>query len=130
MKKLYTAISLQGANQSRAREAIYSLLLDANDVLSVSELSSLLVDTYPKKISQNTLYRHLNFFIDNNLVIVLQDNHKRAYYYLSSDECLYFSLCTVCNAIHKVDIDKSKDTSFLEAQYITLHKKCNICKSK
>lgn len=129
IEKLNEAIRMRGANHSRAREAIYTILLESSNVLNVLNISTLLADSYPKRVSQNTLYRHLNFFIDNNLVIVLQDNFKRAYYYLKENKCISFSVCPKCNDISKVNIFSNIEDIFKDAEYITIHKKCINCNS-
>ena len=130
-KKLDEVIKNKGVNHSRAREAIFKLLVEEDKLLCVSKIITLLAQTYPKKISHNTLYRHLNFFAENDLVIILQDNYKRAYYCIKDDECKSFTVCPKCNIINKlstshIDIrncDKDID-------YITIHKKCKKCQSK
>lgn len=86
IEKLENCIKHKKANNSRAREAIYNLLLDAEECLHVAQILKRLSVTYPKKISQNTLYRHLNFFIACKLAIVIQGDFKRAYYYIKSND--------------------------------------------
>ena len=129
-KKLDQIIKEKGINHSRAREAIYRLLVESNKLLCVPKIIKLLEQTYPKKISHNTLYRHLNFFTKNDLVIVLQDNYKRAYYCIKDDKCKSFSVCPKCNKIDKLEINiqLDDDENIDEIEHITVCKKCPLCK--
>lgn len=128
MEKLNEYIKNKRANNSRAREAIYNLLIETDECLSVAQMLKRLSMSYPKKISQNTLYRHLNFFINGNLVIVIQDNLKRAYYYLKEDALMTFCICTRCNKVSKLNLDYFASHDELKtADFITVHKVCAKC---
>lgn len=127
--KLHQCIEQRHANNSRAREAIYRLLLDAQDCLSVPVILENLEAVYPKKISQNTLYRHLGFFLDCKLAIAIQDNYKKAYYHLNNEDAIGFCVCSICNSVHKLEVQEyTLSTPLEEVDYITIHKKCNKCK--
>ena len=43
------------------------VLQESEKCLMVSEIADRLVESYPKKISTNTIYRHLNLFVDCEL---------------------------------------------------------------
>lgn len=130
VEKLNEYIKNKRANNSRAREAIYNLLLESDECLNVAQILKKLSVTYPKKISQNTLYRHLNFFINGNLAIVIQDDLKRAYYYIKQDVLMTFCICTRCNNVTKLNLDHTTSHHELKtADFITVHKVCSKCKS-
>lgn len=128
MKKLQKCVERKNLNASRAREAIYRLLLNADKCLNVSQILKRLDEEYPKKISQNTLYRHLSFFISSNLVIGIHDNYKTFYYYMNSEEVISFCVCTSCNSVEKIDLlDYTFSTKFNNAEFVTVHQECTEC---
>lgn len=129
IKKLNECIRNKGANNSRAREAIYNLLLEYKECLNVAQISKRLLVTYPKKISPNTLYRHLSFFVSCGLVVAIQDDYKRAYYHIKENGTMAFCVCTRCNNVTKIEIDTINSSQFFDnAEFITVHKLCNSCK--
>ncbi len=95
----------------------------------VSDIANRLVDSYPKKNSINTIYRHLNLFVDCELVLVVQDDFKRAYYTIKEDRVMIFRICLCCNGIKKLNINKNLICNeFKDAEFITIHKRCQRCK--
>lgn len=129
IEKLNECIKHKKANTSRAREAIYNLLLNSDECLNVAQILKRLSVVYPKKISQNTLYRHLNLFMDCDLVVVIQDDFKRAYYSIKQDKGMVFNVCTKCNSINKIDLNHLTSYPELQnAEFITIHQLCNKCK--
>jgi Fe2+ or Zn2+ uptake regulation protein len=128
IEKLDKCIKNKRANHSRAREAVYNILLNSDECLNVSQIAKELSITYPKKLSQNSLYRHLSFFIECDLVIVIQDDFKRSYYYLKDSNLMSFCICTNCTGIK---ILNSEDImlypEFKDAEFITIHKRCKRC---
>lgn len=131
IEKLNNCIKNKKANNSRAREAIYNLLLETQECLNVVQILKRLSISYPKKILQNTLYRHLNFFVECDLVIVIQDDSKRSYYYPKENSLMTFSVCTRCNNIRKLATDASfAHHQFDTAEFITIHKICSHCTPK
>lgn len=69
-------------NQSRVREAVYRVLTESKDkCLSVNDILKELLSIYSKKVSINTVYRHLNLFISCELALIIQDDfitlHKK-----------------------------------------------------
>ena len=131
MSKLYACIEEKKVNTSQAREAIYALLLDEGACMSVSDITQKLIEVYPRKISLNTIYRHLTLFSECGLVIVIQDNMKKAYYCLTDDTAKAFAVCPKCNYLSII-----KDVAHIDAflntldhtEFITIHKKCESCK--
>lgn len=129
IEKLNDYIKHKKANTSRAREAIYNLLVSSDECLNVAQILKRLSITYPKKISQNTLYRHLSFFIECDLVVVIQDDFKRAYYYIKTESLMTFCVCLHCNSVTKIDLDSAyTHDEFASAEFITVHKLCSQCK--
>jgi len=117
------------ANHSRSREAIFQVLLNNEECLTVSKISKYLAESYPKEISINTIYRHLNFFIKCGLVLTIQDDFKRAYYCLAQDNTMFFSVCSRCNDVKKIDAKEfAMCDMFHQTKFVTLHKKCKKCK--
>ena len=131
ISRLYECIKKKNINQSSAREAIYITLMRADNCMSIGDIMQKVEDIYPKKISLNTVYRHLTLFIECELVVVIQDNYKKAYYY-KIDECANaFSLCPKCNLLTVM-----KESFLLENtlkglennEFLTIHKRCSRCK--
>ena len=128
IEKLNDCIKHKKANTSRAREAIYNLLLDSEECLNVSQILKKLLIAYPKKISQNTLYRHLSFFVDCKLVVVVQDDFKRAYYSIKENKVMSLCICTNCNNVTKISLGIAiSDDELSSAEFITVHKLCSKC---
>lgn len=132
INRLYECIENKKVNQSQAREAIYRVLMDAeNECLTVSQILDELSEIYPKKVSLNTVYRHLNLFVSCKLAVMLQDDFKRAYYCLTGEKPLTFIICTKCNSIEKCSSNPSHLIDDLESSdFIALHKKCSKCRNK
>lgn len=132
INRLYECVESRKVNQSQAREAIYRVLMDAEDeCLSVSRILDELSAIYSKKISLNTVYRHLNLFVSCKLAVMLQDDNKKAYYCLTGEKPLTFIICTKCNSIEKISTKQSHLIDDLESSdFIALHKKCSKCRNK
>ena len=136
ISKLNECIKTKNLNQSQAREAIYRVLQDTDDCLTVEQIVDNAKNIYPKKVSVNTVYRHLNFFVKCNLAAVIQDDFKKAYYCVIEDnEPMGFLLCSKCNCVSKVPLNhknKQAYASLLDSNdtgaYITLHCKCISCR--
>jgi Fe2+ or Zn2+ uptake regulation protein len=127
-QKLYRCIKNKKIKHSQAREAIFQVLQESEKCLMASEIADKLVESYPKKISTNTIYRHLNLFVDCELVLVVQDDFKRAYYTIKEDRVMVFRVCLRCNAIKRVKIEEeSICNEFKDAEFITIHKRCQRC---
>jgi len=131
ISKLYDCMKTKKVNNSQAREAIYFVLLKSDNCLSVSEITQRLQDTYARKVSLNTIYRHLTLFTECGLVVVIQDDFKKAYYTLTGNKALAFALCPKCNYVSMV-----KETNGIgdllskldSMEFITVHKRCESCK--
>ena len=130
MHRLYECMKTKKVNNSHAREAIYSVLVNADNCISVSEIIAELKEAYPRKVSLNTVYRHLTLFVECGLAVVIQDDFKKAYYFLTSSKANAFSLCPKCNDLSI--ISDGHMNSLLDSlenhEFITLHKRCDKCK--
>jgi len=132
INRLYQCIESRKINQSQARETIYRVLMDAEDeCLTVSRILEELSSVYSKKVSLNTVYRHLNLFVSCKLAVMIQDDFKKAYYCLTGEKPLTFIICTKCNSIEKCSFNPSHLIDNLESSdFIALHKKCSKCRNK
>jgi len=130
MRRLHTYLEKAQVNQSQAREAIYRVLMNAEDeCLSVSSILDELPKVYPKKVSLNTVYRHLNLFVSCNLAVVIQDDFKKAYYCLTGEEPLSFIICKKCHRVEKcISIPDHLLQDLEGSDFITIHKKCKNCR--
>ena len=130
ISKLYECMARKKVNQSQAREAIYRVLLESEGkCMSVSNILEELSNVYSKSISLNTVYRHLNLFISCKLVVMIQDDFKKAYFCLTGEDPLTFIVCRKCNRIEKCAFKPNDLMNELEStDFITIHKKCQKCK--
>ena len=134
MEKLYECLKQKKINNSRAREVIYDVLCDSKDCMSVSAIANEANARYPKKISLNTIYRHLGLFIECKLAVMVQDDYKRAFYCLADKETMLFSICPTCNRLAKQVVSEHQRehinqlvTEGSVCQFITLHEYCKRC---
>ena len=131
MNKLYKCIEEKKVNNSQARETIYALLMNEGKCMSVAEIIHKLSEVDSRKISLNTVYRHLTFFAECALVMVIQDDHKKAYYCLSDEKAKAFAICSKCNYLTQIKGVEAIDNVLknLEcSEFITIHKRCEKCK--
>ena len=125
IKKLQRCIEKKLANNSQSREIIYKILCESDECLSVEKILALARDAYPKKLSLNTVYRNLRFLLECELIFMLQDDLKKAYYCLCKDKVDIFEICPKCNKIKRVELDVCD--AMKSAEFITIHKKCKEC---
>jgi len=128
MHKLQDCIDKKRINVSRTREVIYKILLESTECLSVTQIIQSASELYPKKISLNTVYRHLKLFSECGLAVVIQDDMKKAYYCIKEDDILFFKICPICNNVKRLDISKLTQCDIFEkSDFITVHKRCKAC---
>ena len=134
MEKLYECLKIKKINNSRAREVIYDVLCNAKGCMSVSSISDESNARYPKKISRNTIYRHLGLFIECKLAVMVQDDYKRAFYCLADEDTMLFSICPSCNSLAKQMVNEHQREYINQlisresvCQFITLHEYCKRC---
>ncbi len=128
INKLYQCIEKRRVHHSQGREAIYRILMSNKKCLSINEIAIQLEEIYPKKVSLTTIYRHLKFFVDCKLVIVIQNDLKKSYYHFIQKEPCVFSICTLCYSIEKIELNESFMKDLNNSEFITIHKKCKECK--
>ena len=126
MKRFYQCIKNKKVNQSQAREAIYRVFLENEErCMSVADIQMELSKVYTKNISLNTIYRHLDFFASCNLVVVIQNDFKKAYYTLTGDKPMAFIVCKKSNKVKKISFHLEKcDVTLEDTDFITIHKIC------
>ena len=97
--------------------------------MGIQDILDLLAESYPKKVSFNTVYRHLTLFVECNLAVMLHDNFKRSYYALLEETPLMVSLCRRCGKIERLEIDSSAiDMSLSPSDLISVHRCCAKCR--
>lgn len=137
LTKFEICVKRHQVNHSHARVAIYKIFKEnVNLFLSVKDLEKKLLEQYPKKISVNTIYRQLNLFISCDILLLIQDNNKKAYYILVNKEAPIFEICPNCQSIdtakvshaqEKVLTEILKDKQTRKAPFIVLHQACHRC---
>ena len=137
LTKFETCLKNNKVNHSHAREAIYKVFLEnINIFLPVSELVKKLTLSYAKKISVNTIYRHLNLFVSCDIVLLVQDDNKKAYYILVDKETPTFEICPKCQSVHVASVNSEQQKILNEIlqpnkhrkmPFVVLHKTCNKC---
>jgi len=132
MEDFYKYIKNKKVNSSKAREEIYRVFLENKDrCMSVADIQTELSKVYPKKVSINTIYRHLDLFVSCELIVVIQDNFKRAFYCLSDKESLAFTICKKCNRVEKTVFEHKKCNKTLkDTDFITIHTLCKQCSQR
>ncbi|MBD3790757.1 MAG: transcriptional repressor [Campylobacterales bacterium] len=110
---------------------IFRVLLETEPCLNVAEILESTKEIYPKKISLNTVYRHLNFFVKCSLAIALQNESKKTYYCLVDQNSRIFTRCPKCGLIRRVNKNGEAfnilEEEYSQAEYITIHQKCERC---
>jgi len=115
-------------NHSHSREAVYRILLEEEDFLSIHDILKKLEISYPKRISFNTVYRHLSLFVDAKLAVMIHDNFKRSYYTLVQDKPLMISVCRRCGKMHKQPLQSHfMEHNLQPHDFVTLHSLCQKC---
>lgn len=126
MNRLQELIEIKKVNNSRTREVVYKIIMQSDACLSVSQILEKSCLTYPKQISINTVYRHLRFFLECEIVFIIQDDFKKAYYCVCRDRAQLFNICPKCNSLKKLEATPCEQ--FADATFITIHKKCENCR--
>ena len=128
MSKFYKCIEAKKANQSQSREIIYRVLIETVECLTVAQVIERAMQLYPKKMSLNTVYRHLHFFVDCKLAVVIQNDDKKAYYCVKEEKSMAFSICSSCAHVERLDINSDLLCDGLnDVEFITVHKACIMC---
>jgi Fe2+ or Zn2+ uptake regulation protein len=130
--RLQQCIEERNVNHSQSREVVFRILLEAHSCLSVSEVFGLAEEVSHKSISINTIYRHLNFFVECGLAVAIYNQNKKAYYALLERGHTVFTVCPQCGLIEKEEGDNNRVHEVLkevyeEVEYIILHKVCKAC---
>lgn len=128
MDKFYKCIEEKNANQSQTREILYRVLMEQEECLTVAQIIGEAKQQYPKKMSLNTAYRHLNFFVECKLAVVIQDDAKKAYYCVKEEKTMAFHICPRCSCVERIAVNMDQLCNDLnDAEFITVHKICKAC---
>jgi len=129
LKRLEKCVKRRHLSTSRTREIIYKILKDEKEkCFSIKDISTKAEEVYPKSISINSIYRHLNLFVQCDLISVIQTDSKKSYYCFKDEETPVFEICTSCLCIKKsnnLQITTTKEKIF----QIIVYKKCFTCKT-
>ncbi|WP_024789868.1 transcriptional repressor [Lebetimonas sp. JH292] len=83
MNGFYEKVKNKKINYSWSREAIYRIFSENKDrCFCVIGIKKQLLMKYNRNVSLNTIYRHLDFFEANGLLVVVQNDDKKAFYCL------------------------------------------------
>jgi Fe2+ or Zn2+ uptake regulation protein len=134
MNGFYEKVKNKKINYSWSREAIYRIFSKNKDrCFCVIGIKKQLLMKYNRNVSLNTIYRHLDFFEANGLLVVVQNDDKKAFYCLKEDKPMAFIVCNKCHRIIKTNIDIELEKCseiFKDIKYLTIHKTCEICSKK
>jgi len=138
LEKYEMCLKQKKVNHSYAREAIYRIFLEnTNAFMTISDIQSRLEESYPKRVSLNTIYRHLHLFVSCDLVLNIQDDNKKAYYISIKDESPLFELCPRCQRVDTIkDLTEKQQKSLTDVldsskgkkmPYMVIHRMCKRC---
>lgn len=116
---------------TKNRNEILDILKTTNKPLSAEDITTLLSKT---KIDLSTIYRTLEYFDNNDLLLKFHFNNK-AYYFLDTKDHHHYFICTNCLAMHKIDCNLHETLNDLENKRkfrvtnheITIYGLCNLC---
>ncbi|USN53351.1 MAG: transcriptional repressor [Candidatus Nomurabacteria bacterium] len=104
-------LSQQGLRRTRVRHALHAVLEQAKQPLSVPEL----LQVFAKKdlpVNKTTIYRELEVYKKNDLVLELQFGEDQKRYELKQEHHHHF-ICTQCgkviDVLPKVDLHKEEE---------------------
>ena len=134
----------QGARLTPKRRYVLELLLSAEYPLSAYEIASLYQQQTEKKIPAMSVYRMLDFLIEQGLVHKLSSTNK--YIACSHIACDHdhqtpqFLICDQCHDVQEIGIDTRLITALkesiaakqfqLKSPQLELHGLCEACRSK
>ena len=138
LEKYEICLKRKKVNHSYAREAIYRIFLEnTNTFMTISDIQNRLEESYPKKVSLNTIYRHLHLFVSCDLVLNIQDDNKKAYYINIDGELPLFELCSRCQRVDMIrDLTQKQQKSLADIldsskgkkmPYMVIHRMCKRC---
>ncbi|CAA6800691.1 MAG: Unknown protein [uncultured Sulfurovum sp.] len=82
------------------------------------------------------MYRHLSLFVSCDLVLLVQDDNKKAYYILVDNDAPVFKICPKCQMVGVEDVSSEqrkilceimKPNKHQKAPFVVLHKVCDKC---
>ena len=99
----------KGYRFSKTRNCILELLLEYNNPLSALEIQQIL-KKQKVVVNKTTIYREINLLKKEGIILEIQLNEKNKRYELSSKKHHHHIVCTNCNKIEDVVLDKDLET--------------------
>ena len=126
-EKLQECIRRRFANSSRSREALFRVLSEAGEsCLNVEEIRERMLATYPREVSANTIYRHLEFLQECGLVRGVQAGASRVFCLRDGSEC--YAVCSRCGTAVKMAENCSGCLDRIpDAELIVIYRRCDGC---
>ncbi|HHW79676.1 MAG TPA: transcriptional repressor [Acholeplasmataceae bacterium] len=116
---------------TKNRKIVLNLLKQAKKPLSAEDIANELIKD---KIDLSTIYRSLDYFDDNNLLLRFHFNNK-SYYILNSSNHHHYFVCTNCLSMHEIECYlkdtlealKTKNNFTVTNHEINIYGLCDIC---
>jgi Fe2+ or Zn2+ uptake regulation protein len=126
-EKLQECIRRRFANSSRSREALFRVLSEAGErCLGVEEIRERMLAAYPREVSVNTIYRHLEFLQECGLVRGVQAGASRVFCLRDASEC--YAVCRHCGTAVKITGGCSECMERIpDAELLVIYRRCDLC---
>lgn len=116
---------------TKNRKMVLDILKQTKKPLSAENIAEALSEN---KIDLSTIYRSLDYFDDNNLLLRFHFNNK-SYYFLNTSNHHHYFVCTNCLAMHEIECYLKDTISLLETENeftisnheINIYGLCNLC---
>lgn len=95
---------------TKNRKIVFDILKDAKKPLSAEDISHALSNN---KIDLSTIYRSIDYFDNNNLLLRFHFGNK-SYYFLNTSNHHHYFVCTNCLAMHEIKCYLNDTISQLE----------------
>lgn len=118
---------------TKNRKIVLNLLKQAKKPLSAEDIANELIKD---KIDLSTIYRSLEYFDKNNLLLRFHFNNK-SYYFLNTSNHHHYFVCTNCLTMHQIECYLNNTIANLENNNhfvvtnheINIYGLCNNCAS-
>lgn len=131
LDRLEECVRKRKLNTSSAREEVLRIFSEHPGCISSEDLHRLVNESYPKKISQNTVYRILRLLEECGLIVAIPTGQKRTLYSLADEKRLpVCALCPECGEATMIEVPDDVKHFFSaakELRVVVIHKKCKIC---
>lgn len=95
------------------RQIIYNIFKQSKTPLSAEMIYNLLE---PNTMNLSTVYRSIDYFFENDLILKFHFNHK-SYYFLNTEQHHHYFICTNCLKMNSVDCHLNKTITKLENEH-------------